>query len=174
MQRYDVATAVVLVIIGLVTAEVSLSPALADESAPREVFLSETRLDTLKQRIEQRTEPIYSAWLDLKSRAETLLDRQPHAPEHWYGPGFYRDAAGHSRAKQGLQDDANAVYELALCWRMTGDDRYARTAVRLIDGWVNTVKSTSQKDDSALSFSYHFPAMIFGADHSAQDSVTRV
>jgi hypothetical protein len=164
MQRYDVATAVVLVTLGLVTAEVSQSSALADTPAPREIFLSEARLDTLKQRIEQQTEPTYSAWLDLKSRAETLLDRQPHAPEHWYVPGYYRDAAGHSRAKQGLQDDANAVYELALCWRMTGDERYARSAVYLIDGWVITIKSTSQKDDSTLSFSYHFPAMIFGAD----------
>lgn len=68
------------------------------------------------------------------------------------------------QAKQGLLNDANAVHELALCWRMTGDDRYAQSAVRLINGWVNTVKSTSQKDDSTLSFSYHFPAMIFGAD----------
>jgi hypothetical protein len=53
----------------------------------------------------------------VKSRAERLLDRQSHAPAHWYVPGYYRDAAGHSRAKQVLQDDANAVYELALCWR---------------------------------------------------------
>ncbi|MCL4204998.1 MAG: alginate lyase family protein [Pirellulaceae bacterium] len=74
------------------------------------------------------------------------------------------DAAGHARAKQGLQDDANAVYELALCWRMTDDPRYAQSAVRLIDGWVRTVQSTSRQDDSTLSFSYHFPAMIFGAD----------
>jgi hypothetical protein len=47
---------------------------------------------------------------------------------------------------------------------MTGDERYARTAVRLIDGWVDTVATTSRADDSTLSFSYHFPAMIFGAD----------
>ena len=47
---------------------------------------------------------------------------------------------------------------------MTGDERYAQAAVRLIDGWVNTVQSTSREEDSTLSFSYHFPAMIFGAD----------
>ena len=47
---------------------------------------------------------------------------------------------------------------------MTGDDRYARSAIRLIDGWVSTLQTTSRKDDSTLSFSYHFPAMIFGAD----------
>lgn len=92
------------------------------------------------------------------------MDRQPHAPGHWYVPGHYGDAPGHSRAKQGLQDNANAVYELAQCWRMIGDERYARVAVRLIDGCVSTVKTTSREDDSTLSFSYHFPVMIFGAD----------
>ncbi|MBC8873582.1 MAG: alginate lyase family protein [Planctomycetes bacterium] len=164
MKQRNVAKTLVLLIIGVVAVDARMCSALAQDRASREVFLSETRLDTLKQRIEQRTEPTYSAWLDLKSRAAGLLDRQPHAPEHWCVPGYYRDAAGHSQAKQGLQDDADAVYELALCWRMTGDERYGRSAVRLIDGWVNTVQSTSLKDDSTLSFSYHFPAMIFGAD----------
>jgi hypothetical protein len=164
MKNRYAATGAILLTFGLMSAEVSTYAASLENRTPREVFLSETRLETLKRRIEQRTEPTYTAWLDLKSRAEELVDHQPHAPEHWYVPGYYRDAAGHSRAKQGLQDDANAVYELALCWRMTDDDRYARSAVRLIDGWVNTVKTTSREDDSTLSFSYHFPAMIFGAD----------
>lgn len=164
MRRHDVATALVLLTASLLAQEVGTYSASAQDRVPREIFVSETRLDTLKYRVEQRIEPTHSAWIDLKSRAEGLLDRQPHAPEHWYVPGYYRDATGHSRAKRGLQDDANAVYELALCWRMTDDDRYARTAVRLIDGWVKTVETTSRKDDSTLSFSYHFPAMIFGAD----------
>jgi len=164
MKQHDVATGLALLMVGFLAVEVGTYSASAQDRVPREVFVSETRLDTLKHRVEQRIEPTHSAWLDLKSRAEGLLDRQPHAPEHWYVPGYYRDATGHSRAKRGLQDDANAVYELALCWRMTGDERYARTAVRLIEGWVTTVQTTSRKDDSTLSFSYHFPPMIFGAD----------
>jgi len=146
MKQRNATTVIILLAAAVLTIEIDAYSVTAQDRVPREVFLSETRLDTLKRRIGQRTEPTYSAWLDLKSRAEGLLDRQPHAPEHWYVPGYYRDAAGHSQAKRGLQDDANAVYELALCWRMTRDERYARTAVRLIDGWVNTVQSTSRKD----------------------------
>ena len=164
MKQRNATTVLILLPVILLTIEIDAYSVPAQDRAPREIFLSETRLDSLKRRIEQRNEPTYSAWLDLKSRAEGLLDRQPHAPEHWYVPGYYRDATGHSQAERGLQDDANAVYELALCWRMTGDERYARTAVRLIDGWVNTVQSTGREDDSTLAFSYHFPAMIFGAD----------
>ncbi len=118
MRRRDTATAWAVLTVGLLAGEVNMYAAAAEERAPREIFLSETRLDSLKRRIVERTEPTYSAWLDLKSRADGLLDRQPHAPKHWYVPGYYRDAAGHSQAKQGLQDDANAVYELALYWRM--------------------------------------------------------
>lgn len=164
MKHYRAVTAITILTVGLPLVASSLRPAFAQDRTPRQIFLSEKRLDTLKQRIAQHAEPTYPAWLDLKAHAQGLLDRQPHAPEHWCVPGFYRDAQGHSRAKQGLQDDANAVYELALCWRMTGDERYGRTAVRLINGWVNTVHSTSREEDSTLSFSYHFPAMIFGAD----------
>ncbi|MFO7905651.1 MAG: alginate lyase family protein [Pirellulaceae bacterium] len=164
MRRRHVKTAVVLLTIGFLAVELSPRLACAQGPAPREVFVREARLDVLKERIEAKIDPTYSAWRDLQSRAEGLLDRQPHAPEHWYVPGYYRDAEGHVRAKQGLQEDANAVYQLALCWRMTGEKRYARSAARLIDGWVNTLQSTSQKDDSTLSFSYHFPAMVFGAD----------
>jgi len=164
MRRHDATTALVLLTFGLAAVDVSMYSAAAEDRAPREIFLSEMRVDTLKRRVEKRIEPTYAAWLDLKSRAEGLLDRSPHAPEHWYVPGYYRDAVGHSQAKQGLQDDANAVYELALCWRMTNDERYAQVASSLIDGWVNTVQSTSREEDSTLSFSYHFPAMVFGAD----------
>ena len=88
MQQYNVAMlmAMVLLTIGFVGGHANLHSASAHDRAPRQVFLSEARLETLKERIEQRTEPTYSAWPDLKSRAERLLDRQPHAPEHWYVP----------------------------------------------------------------------------------------
>jgi hypothetical protein len=164
MRRSSFTMALVLVAVGLAAGEVSRCSAAAQDGVPREIFVTEARLETLERRVAQRTEPTYSAWLDLRSAAEVLVDRQPHAPQHWHVPGYYRDATGHSRAKQGLQDDANAVYQLALCWRMSGDPRYARSAVGLIDGWVTTVETTSREDDSTLSFSYHFPAMIFGAD----------
>ena len=169
MRRREMTTLLILVTAGAGAAALRTAGAAAEELAlqnqtPREVFLREARLETLKRRIEQRVEPTWAAWLELRSRGEQWVERQPHAPRHWHVPGYYQDAAGHAQAKQGLQDDANAVYELALCWRMTGDPRYARSAVGLIDGWVNTVQTTSRQEDSTLSFSYHFPAMIFGAD----------
>ena len=91
-------------------------------------------------------------------------ENTPHAPETWYVPGYYRDAQGHSSAKRGLQDDANAAYTLALCYRMTDEEPYAEGAARLIDAWATQVKMLRTADDSKLSFSYHFPALVFAAD----------
>lgn len=81
------------------------------------VFLSAERLAELRQRIAQKLEPNYSAYLKLKQEADGELDRQAQAPGTWYVPRYYRDAAGHNRMKGGLEGDANAAYKLALCTR---------------------------------------------------------
>ncbi len=131
---------------------------------PRGVLLSEKRLAVLRLRLKAKIQPTADAYRKVRRDAERHLERKPHAPAHWHVPGYYRDADGHREAKGGLQDDANAAYLMALVFRMEGDERFARAAVRLIDGWTEGVKTTSRKDDSTLSFSYHFPAMIFAAD----------
>lgn len=139
--------------------------ALIQSSFPYEhVFLTAKRINELTHRVETKTEPNHSAYLAMKEEADTQLGRQPHAPKHWYIPGYYRNAKGHASAKRVLQEDANYAYQLALCYRMTGKETYAKAAARLIDGWAKGVKTMSKKDDSTLSFSYHFPPLIFAAD----------
>lgn len=93
MRRRDATTTLVLLAVGLLAVDVNLYSAAVEDRAPRgDIFLSEMRLDTLKLRIERRIEPTHAAWLDLQSRADGLLDRRPHPPEHWYVPGYYREA----------------------------------------------------------------------------------
>ena len=142
----------------LVHAEEEPCPALI-----KTVFISEARLRTLKSRVEHKAEPTWSAWLILKKSAESALDREPHAPTEWFVPFFYEDPDGHTKAKEGLQDDANAAYSLALVYRMTDDERYAQVAARLINAWGAEVKNLKREEDSCLSFSYHFPALIIAA-----------
>jgi hypothetical protein len=127
------------------------------------VFLSATRLATLNQRILQRSQPTYAAFLKLEQDALAQLDRQPHVPALWYIPGYYVDARGHREGKLVLEEDANSAYALALYFRMSDDERFARAAARLIDGWAGLTQFRTE-DDSTLSFSYHFPALILAAD----------
>lgn len=128
------------------------------------VFVSEARLVALKARIERRVEPTYGAFLRLQQSANAQLDRRPTVPAEWYVPAYYRDGPGHQKAKLSLANDANFAYELALMYRLTGKATYAQAVARLINGWATGVQSMSRKDDSLLSFSYHFPAFIFAAD----------
>jgi hypothetical protein len=131
-------------------------------------LISDARIEALQQRIADKQEPNYTAYIAMKERADQSLGRKPNPPEHWYIPGYYRDAEGHRTAKEVLKNDANDAYRLALCYRITQEERYAQSAAKLIDGWAAGVKSFSKKDDSTLSFSYHFPPMIFAADLISQ------
>jgi hypothetical protein len=128
------------------------------------MFISDSRIHTLRRRIEHQVEPTYAAFLQLQRECENQVAREPVVPTEWYVPGYYRNADVHILAKKGLADDANSAYSLALLYRVSGDGAYARATVRLLDGWATCVQSMSQEDDSMLSFSYHFPAFIFAAD----------
>ncbi len=128
------------------------------------VFIRDSKIADLQQKIEDKIEPTYSAYLEVKQIADKNLNRKASVPEHWHIPGYYRDAKGHTQSKAVLQNDANISYQLALVYRITGDEKYAETAARLAYSWATGIESMSQKDDSTLSFSYHFPAMIFAAD----------
>lgn len=134
-----------------------------DRNRP-DVFVSEERIERLKEGVAKKQEPFYSAYESLVALADENLDRVPTVPGEWHVPGYYHDAEGHNTAKNGLRDDANIAYAHALCFRISGRKDYARAAIRLIDGWVQGIETMSTKADSTLSFSYHFPAMIFAAD----------
>ncbi len=128
------------------------------------VLISDARIKVSKSAVDDKSEPQYSAFLALKKEADANINHTPLPPTIWYVPGYYRDAEGHLSAKNVLQNDANLSYTFALCYRITGDMKYAEPALRIINAWATKVDSMSRADDSLLSFSYHFPAMIFAAD----------
>ncbi|KAA3662234.1 MAG: hypothetical protein DWQ10_02895 [Calditrichaeota bacterium] len=128
------------------------------------VFISDSLINALKKAVAEKRSPAYTAFEVCRMHADQNLDRTPTVPKQWYVPGYYHDAEGHRKAKNGLRDDANAAYAMALCYRVTGQEKYARSAVRIINAWAMEMETMSRKDDSMLSFSYHFPALIFAAD----------
>ncbi len=135
------------------------------DTPPPPVFISAARLAVLRERVLAGTEPTASAWLPLRALADEALAYEPRLPRdgHYRVPGFYRDAAAHRAAKDGLRRDANAAYALALAARVSGRDDYAEAAARLALAWTS-VRRISPEADSTLTFAYHFPAMIFAAD----------
>ncbi len=145
-------------LIALVIISTNFSLAFSD------VFVSKQRIEILKHRIQQKIEPNYSAYNAMQKTADSNLNLDPKTPKHWHVPYYYEDAKGHVEAKQSLSDSANYAYQFALCYRMNGQEKYAKSAIRIMNAWATGIESIGVKEDSTLSFSYHFPAMIFAAD----------
>jgi alginate lyase len=137
------------------------------------ILVPESTIKTLQETYKKRQGNKYNEIQALLKLADQNTDRIPNVPNIWYVPGFYRDAEGHRKAKNGLRDDANTAYALALCYRITGEEKYAQSATRIINAWTTKIEDWSLKDDSMLSFSYHFPAMIFAADLLRNEDVWR-
>ncbi|MDA3875321.1 MAG: alginate lyase family protein, partial [Kiritimatiellae bacterium] len=128
------------------------------------VFVTNEKIDSLRTDIEAEKEPALSAWADVLSTAEAGLDRTPVVPSTWWVPWYYVQPEEHNRLKNGLRDDANTAYAQALAYRITGESRFAGSAIRLLNEWTGGIETMSKEEDSTLSFCNLFPAFIFAAD----------
>lgn len=125
------------------------------------VFLGEARLDELRERVARH--PQDAAWQQVLAQADLAVSRDARAPEIWEVPPFYEGADANRAAKHALLDDANQAYAAGIAYAVTGQDRYAEAAATMIRAWSH-VQEVRTTEDSGLTFSYHFPAMIFAAD----------
>lgn len=129
-----------------------------------EVLVSDARVAAIATRIAAGEQPQASAYTRLLTAADAGLERAPAPPETFFVPFFYNDPTAHRAARDGLQNDANTAYELALAYRLSGDVRYGDHAAQFIDAWTTTVECVRTREDSALAFSYHFPAFVHAAE----------
>jgi hypothetical protein len=141
----------------------SEGPQVAEQWRSQGVFLSDARLATLKRRVAEQVEPTASAYKAVLADAEKALTREPQAPLKWFVPNVRRDTEGHVRAKGALEGDGCHAYAAALCYRLSGDERYAAAAAKLLNAWAVRLQVLETEEDSKLSFSYHFPALLFAA-----------
>lgn len=118
--------------------------------------LSTRRIAEIRGHIADKTEPAYTAWLALQKELPGLLAMTPEVPEVWHVPPFYQHRERHLAAKNGLKESANGTYTLALAWRLADHPEHAAKAAEIIRAWMGMSKLET-RDDSSLSFSYHFP-----------------
>lgn len=134
------------------------------ETARGTVLNDDERLDTVADRIRKGVEPQATAFARLIEDATAGLQRQPAPPETFFVPFFYNNPTAHRAARDGLQNDANTAYQLALAYRLTGDPAYGTHAAGFVDAWTGTIECVRTSEDSALAFSYHFPAFVLAAE----------
>ncbi|MCS3844456.1 alginate lyase family protein [Microbacterium sp. AK031] len=135
------------------------------ESGERgDVLNSDERIAAVSARVQDGAEPQASGYQRLMEDVAKGMLREPAPPENYFVPFFYKDPDAHRAARDGLQNDANTAYQLALAYRLTGDASYGQHAAEFLDAWTNTVECVRTSEDSALAFSYHFPAFVYAAE----------
>src|SRR5699024_8258498 len=98
------------VLLSIFSLNQSVSAGQEQSSLPGLLVDSEM-IDIMKERIDNKEEPTYSAWQKVLDSAEKRLKQEPSAPKHWSVPGFYDDPAGHRAAKASVMDDSNGAYD---------------------------------------------------------------
>lgn len=107
------------------------------------ILVNRAQLDLIKQRVAAGTEPQKTAWAALLKSELAALDYSPN-------PRAVVECGPYSKPDLGCKDerrDATAAYTQALAWVVTGNEKYARNAIRVMNAWANTLSGGHTNDN---------------------------
>ena len=99
------------------------------------VLLNRAQLDLIKQRVAAGAEPQKSAFAALLASPLGALDYTP-------SPRATVECGSYSKPDFGCKDerrDATTAYSQAIAWYVTGNEKYARNAIRIMNAWATTL-----------------------------------
>lgn len=112
----------------------------------------------IKTKVEAEEEPWLSGW--------QLLVENPHAASGYVpNPVVKLVRGGDSREEPDPDNyatafnDAAAAYQTAIRWKVTGDNAYAETSIKILNAWASTCKELSGNSNVALAaglYGYQF------------------
>lgn len=93
----------------------------------------------IKAGIANKWEPMYAGYLLFKDHPQSQFDYQLQGPMTMVGRN--------PTVGQAIYDaDANAAYQNAIMWAVTGERRHAEKAIEIINAWCSTLKSITGRD----------------------------
>jgi hypothetical protein len=99
------------------------------------ILVNRAELDLIKQRVHDGVEPQKTAFAKLLESPFADLNYTP-------SPRATIECGPYSKPDLGCKDerrDAVAAYSQALAWHVTGNEKYARNAIRIMNAWANTL-----------------------------------
>jgi hypothetical protein len=99
------------------------------------ILLNRAQLDLIKQRVADGVEPQKTAFAAVLKSPLAELNYTP-------SPRATVECGPYSKPDLGCKDerrDATAAYTQALAWTITGNEKYARNAVRIMNAWAGTL-----------------------------------
>lgn len=110
------------------------------------VLLNRAQLDLIKQRVANGVDPQKTAFAALLASPLANLNYEPT-------PRATVECGPNSRPDLGCKDerrDATAAYSQALAWHVTGNVRYARNAIRIMNAWSATLTGGHINDNGPV------------------------
>jgi Alginate lyase len=103
--------------------------------------------DRMKTKVEAHAEPWRSGWQRLVDNPHSQLTWTPRPQEM-----IYRGSDGKHGQNYGLlYNDAAAAYALALRWKISGDNAYAKKGIEILNAWAPKLTGISGSSDSRLA-----------------------
>lgn len=100
---------------------------------------SKQDIERMKTAIKEKQEPIYSGFLVFQAHPQSQSSYPIQGPMEMVGRN--------PTIGQGVYDaDANAAYQNALMWALTGQQEYANKAIQIVNAWSSTLKSITGRD----------------------------
>ena len=100
---------------------------------------SRADLDRMKEAVAAKSEPIYSGYLIFNSNAESQLSYKMRGPLAMVGRN---PTVGQTT----YDSDANAAYQCAIQWCITGNRAYADKSKAIINAWSATLTNITGRD----------------------------
>jgi hypothetical protein len=149
----------------VLAALVLLSATLSAAEMPRSLFPTIEQIDRLGADKE---------WAGLRSSCNAALNLESrpvadYSPEPHYGPTG-AVVQNEDAPERRLHRDSLAVYDLALCAKISHDHRFSAKAEQIVDGWAHTTKRIASEQGKA-GFNFYFPYALLGAYLLEQDSI---
>src|SRR5882672_4798363 len=107
------------------------------------VLLNRGQLDLIKQRVRDGVEPQKTAFAAL---LQSPLADLSYAPS----PRATVECGPYSKPDLGCKDerrDCTAAYSQAIAWYVTGNEKYARNAIRIMNAWAGTLTGGHTNDN---------------------------
>ncbi|WIM93299.1 alginate lyase family protein [Actinoplanes oblitus] len=111
------------------------------------VLVSQAQLDFVKGKVKAGAQPWKKAYDAMMASPSASLDYTP-TPVKVVECGPYSQPDVGCGAER---RDAFAAYTLALVWSLTGDDRYAKRAITVMDAWSGTITAHTNSNDALQS-----------------------
>ncbi len=100
---------------------------------------SQEDLNRMRDAVADQREPIYSGF--------KILEKSSHSAANYRKRGPFPEWGRAPNIRTGdAQSDAQAAYQNALMWAITGKKEHARKSIEIVNAWANTLKKVSGID----------------------------